>query len=53
MMKAALWVAIGIAVALFWTSSAGEKFINDVSETYCSNYYDIEILQMPDKKVDK
>ena len=53
MMKAALWVAIGIAAALFWTSTTGEEFIDDVSETYCSNYYDIKILQMPDKKVDK
>jgi len=38
MMKALLWIAVGIIIAMIWTSKDGEKFVDDVSETYCSKY---------------
>ena len=50
MMKALLWMLIGGGLVLIWFSPPGKKFVDDISETYCSEYYDIHVIPMPDKK---
>ena len=53
MMKAVAWMVVGGAGVLLWMSPPGKKFVDDISVAYCSNYYDIEIVPMPDKKESK
>ena len=53
MMKALLWMLVGGGLVLIWFSAPGKKFVDDISVAYCSNYYDIEIVPMPDKKGNK
>ena len=50
MMKALAWMVVGGACVLLWMSPPGKKFVDDISVAYCSNYYDIVIVPMPDKK---
>ena len=53
MMKALVWMVVGGACVFLWNSPPAKKFVDDISVAYCSNYYDIQTIPMPDKKESK
>ena len=45
MMKALLYIAVGIFICYMWSDSSADSFKTDMKESYCSEYINKRIIR--------